>query len=252
MVYRLLLLIFIFYYQVFSSQKVNLEINFKVIYDSKLKLGEKFQKNQRFILIGNSFDYYFAAEQNFLNDTKQYEPKGIDVQSISDYFQERLIKLGANYHIFFSYIDAKIQYSEKQSIKWVLYNEEKIIAGVKCQMAATNLFGRRWIAYFAKNGYDFSVGPYKFSGLPGLIFEIYDTRDDYHFTLSSFEKYEKNLKFNLNNYSLFTKANYLKAKFNLEYQGAGYPPMTQEMRREYEETVSVLKKMFNNPIELKP
>lgn len=223
-----------------------------MVYDSTLRLGEKFKKEQRFVLVGNDVDYYFAAEQNFLNDTKQYEASGFDLQSISDYFQERVFKLGANYHVFFSYIDAKIQYSEKQNIKWVLYADEKVIAGVKCQMAATNLFGRRWIAYFAKNTYDFSVGPYKFSGLPGLIFELYDTRDDYHFTLSGIEKYDRKISFNLNSYKLFAKSNYLKAKYNLEYQGAAYPPMTGELKKEYDETTSVLKRMFNNPIELKP
>jgi GLPGLI family protein len=40
-----------------------------------------------------------------------------------------------------------------------------------CQRTATNAFGRRWIAYFSKE-YKQNIGPYKFNGLPGLVFEI--------------------------------------------------------------------------------
>ena len=98
-----LFLLFFFNHVVFG-QKVNFDAKIKVVYDSTLRLGEKFKKEQRFVLVGNDVDYYFAAEQNFLNDTKQYEASGFDLQSISDYFQERVFKLGANYHVFFSYI----------------------------------------------------------------------------------------------------------------------------------------------------
>lgn len=234
----------------FYSQSFSLDPEIKVTYNSKLKLGEKYTVDQVFILLGNSSSYYFAANQNFLNDMKLYKSSGVDLQAVSDNFQERIFKTESQYQVLFSYIDAKIRYSEKQSIKWVIYDEIKEIAGVKCQMAATNLYGRRWIAYFAKNGYDFSIGPYKFNGLPGLIFELYDTRNDYHFIVSKVEKYNKKVQFNFNAYKLYSKDKYLKAKFNLEYEGGGYPPMFGEMKKEYDETSLVLQKMYNNPIEL--
>src|SRR5690606_11804280 len=99
----------------------------KVTDDAKLQLGEKYRQNQKFVLIGNSSEYYFAAQQNFLNDTKAYKPSGIDLQAISDYFQERLFKTGPNYQVIFSYIDAKIRYSERQAVQWVLYGNTKVI-----------------------------------------------------------------------------------------------------------------------------
>ncbi|NPA09708.1 MAG: GLPGLI family protein, partial [Chlorobi bacterium] len=51
------------------GQKINFKPTIRVTYDSKLQLGEKYQHNQKFVLVGNSQDYYFGAAQNYLNDT---------------------------------------------------------------------------------------------------------------------------------------------------------------------------------------
>lgn len=237
---------------VILSQRIKFNANIRVTYDSKLQLGEKYYHNQRFFLVGNSQDYYFGAAQNYLNDTGQYKSTGIDTRSISDYFQERIIRADNKTNVFTNIMDSKIRYEEKGGIKWVLYSDTKLINGVKCQMAATNKFGRRWIAYFSKD-YPQSFGPYKFNGLPGLIFELYDTRDDYHFTLTKVEKYTDEFDFNLNEYKNYPKDKYLKAKYNMEFTLAGYPAdMGEELRRELQNAYDRKKKMFNNPLELKP
>ncbi|GAA4162751.1 hypothetical protein GCM10022217_30740 [Chryseobacterium ginsenosidimutans] len=236
------------------GQKINFNPTIRVNYDSSLKFGEKFQQFQKFVLVGNSQDYYFAAGQNYLNDTGQYKAKaGIDLQTVSDYFQERLIKTEGNTNIFFRYGEDKIRYEEKVNLKWVLYAETKMINGVKCQMAATNKYGRRWIAYFSKD-YPQSLGPYKFTGLPGLIFELYDTRDDYHFTLTKIERFTDDFTFSLSAFKDYSKDKYLKAKYNLENTFLAFPGLeiNAEERKYYQSLLDKRKKMFNNPLELKP
>ncbi|MGA9211116.1 GLPGLI family protein, partial [Kaistella sp.] len=42
--------------------------------------------------------------------------------------------------------------------------------------------GRKWIAWFSKE-IEISEGPYKFRGLPGMIFQIYDDKNNFEFTL---------------------------------------------------------------------
>lgn len=234
------------------SQKVSFNPTIKVTYDSKLQLGEKYYHNQRFVLVGNSQDYYFGAAQNYLNDTGQYEAKGaIDTRIISDYFQERIIKINSKTTVYTIAMSSKIRYEEPETIQWVLYSDTKIINGVKCQMAATNKFGRRWIAYFSKD-YPQPLGPYKFTGLPGLVFELYDTRDDYHFTANKVEKNSKEFTFNLSAYKLMSKKNYLQAKYNMEFTLMGFPQMDEQMRKESQAMFDKKKVMYNNPLELKP
>lgn len=234
------------------SQKINFDTTIKVTYDSQLQLGEKRRVNQKFVLISNSQDYYFGAAQNYLNDTGRYTSSGIDTKAVSDYFQERIIKSNDKITVFTRVSDAKIRYEDSQPLRWVLYSDTKVINGVKCQMAATNKYGRRWIAYFSKE-YPVSVGPYKFTGLPGLIFELYDTKDDYHFTVAKIEKNLENFTFNLSNYKLLNKKDYLQVKYNMEFTLAAFPPIDDEgFRRETQNMLDKLKKMKNNPLELKP
>lgn len=246
------LFFFVLGFTISFAQKIVFIPSLKVEYTGSLQLGEKYHHEQKFILLGNSRDYYFAAGQNYLNDTKQYISKGIDTKAISDYFQERVIRSDNKTSVFTIVSDTNIRYEESQPLRWVLYSDIKMINGVKCQMAATNKYGRRWIAYFSKD-YPLSLGPYKFTGLPGLIFELYDTRDDYHFTITRIERNADEFTYNLSPYKLMSKKNYLKARYNMQYTLAAFPPIDDEgFRRETQNMLDKLKTMYNNPLELKP
>ena len=55
--------------------------------------------------------------------------------------------------------------------EWQLLNDFKDILGYQCQKATTNFRGRKYTAYFTTK-IPFKNGPWKFSGLPGLILEV--------------------------------------------------------------------------------
>ena len=71
------------------------------------------------------------------------------------------------------------------NISWTLVNEEREIAGHVARKATTTFRGRDYIAWFAPS-IPISEGPFVFSGLPGLILEIYDTENHYRFTINGF------------------------------------------------------------------
>lgn len=242
----------LFTYFLGISQKIEIETTIKITYSANLNLGNKNKKNKNFILIGNSRDYYFGIDNLFLFDSGIYRSKdGIDFKRNSIIFNERVIKADNKFTVFTIAMDSKIRYEESVLLQWVLYSDTKIINGVKCQMAAVNKYGRRWIAYFSKD-YPQSLGPYKFNGLPGLIFELYDTRDDYHFTATKVEKDSEDFRYNLSAYKLMSKKNYLQARYNMEFTIAGFPDMDEEMRKQTQDIYDKKQKMFNNPLELKP
>ncbi len=72
---------------------------------------------------------------------------------------------------------------------WKINDSTKTIMDYTCQMAVSDFRGRRWIAWFAHD-IPISDGPWKFSGLPGLIMEVYDTEKHFHFTLVGIEQIE--------------------------------------------------------------
>ncbi|WP_299128187.1 GLPGLI family protein [uncultured Winogradskyella sp.] len=60
---------------------------------------------------------------------------------------------------------------DKSKITWTLSEETKIIDGSKCNKASCEFRGRKYEVYYDKD-IDFKDGPFKFSGLPGLIIEV--------------------------------------------------------------------------------
>lgn len=76
-----------------------------------------------------------------------------------------------------------IGYSEKPDFKWQLHDEKKQIGAYSAQKATCSYGGRNWIAWFTTD-IPFPDGPYKFSGLPGLIVSINDEDNEYKWELS--------------------------------------------------------------------
>ncbi len=81
-------------------------------------------------------------------------------------------------------------YEDKLEIpKWVILNDTITILNQVCQKAKTNFKGRDYEVWFAKS-IPLHMGPWQFTGLPGLILRVSDTKKQF-----SFECYElKNSK----------------------------------------------------------
>jgi GLPGLI family protein len=72
-------------------------------------------------------------------------------------------------------------------LKWKISKDTLTIAGLSCQKAFTHYKGRDYIAWFCQD-LPFQSGPWKLSGLPGLIVEAYDTKKEVQFTFDGFEQ----------------------------------------------------------------
>ncbi|QBO59517.1 GLPGLI family protein [Chryseobacterium salivictor] len=73
-------------------------------------------------------------------------------------------------------------YNTEDKINWNLEKETKKFENYTLQKATTTFGGRKWTAWFCKE-INISEGPYKFRGLPGMIFQIYDDKNNFDFTL---------------------------------------------------------------------
>ena len=103
-------------------------------------------------------------------------------------------------------------------LRWTISGETMTIKGYRVQKATTSFGGRNWIAWFATE-ISYSDGPYKFSGLPGLILKLHDSRNHYLFELVSIEKPEesKAIEFPLRRYIETTKRNFFRARDAFRY-----------------------------------
>ncbi len=78
-------------------------------------------------------------------------------------------------------------YDEDRPMDWKILPETTKIGDYKAQKAETNFAGRTWYAWFTMD-IPFQDGPYKFSGLPGLIVKVEDSTGDYSFDLKETKK----------------------------------------------------------------
>lgn len=75
---------------------------------------------------------------------------------------------------------------------WKITNTTKTLLGYKCQLATLTYKGRDYNAWFS-TAIPIQDGPWKFYGLPGLIFKIADTQNHYSFTLKEIKKETKKM-----------------------------------------------------------
>ena len=156
---------------------------------------------------------------------------------------------------------------------WTLSPEKKTLGNYHLQKASTKWSGRQWIAWFAPD-IPFADGPQKFHGLPGLIVELEDDKDNFSFKLVKSQNYPQTQKVGIlhtffSNSLLLNDKKYLKFKTDhykdpLAYAKNGTVDLaktealiledgthvTQKNIREV--TLSEQKKIkkYNNPIEL--
>ncbi|WP_421808792.1 GLPGLI family protein [Flagellimonas sp.] len=71
---------------------------------------------------------------------------------------------------------------EPITVKWEFESEVKKIDGFLCKKATTTFRGRNYIAWYSDE-IPVSLGPWKFHGLPGLVVNITDSKNEVSFIL---------------------------------------------------------------------
>lgn len=135
----------------------------------------------------NPTDVKFYDYESVLNDSinkkggRNYNWTGVPVIT-----RKKNSFQNTNYEMMMDYFS----YQTTDKMDWKLENETKTSAQYTLQKATTNFGGREWTAWFSKD-INISEGPYKFRGLPGLIFELKDSKDNFIFKLVKSQKLEK-------------------------------------------------------------
>jgi GLPGLI family protein len=86
---------------------------------------------------------------------------------------------------------------ELPNLEWVLADDENEILGYLCKNATTTFRGREYEAWYT-TAIPIPDGPWKFSGLPGLILQITDSKENINIEAYSIEmNKETNLNFSV-------------------------------------------------------
>lgn len=190
---NLIIIINLFSIQFLFSQE-NYLFNYRITYQSDST--NSFKKSEDFHLIRNENGFSFFASSNLLKKDSLINQIGNTELSIIDMakfpktnFKYYIIKDSKDSIISFydNVIKHKFIYEENPDFNWFITNEKQNIGKLSCRKATTAKFGRNWTACFSEE-IPISDGPYKFSGLPGLILKISDEKNHYTFELIEIKK----------------------------------------------------------------
>ncbi len=211
--------------------------------------------NRAFFISENAlkFDSLFMAKYNKNKDV-------IDLSDIPVSKSNFLIIQTIDHSQFYESVGMTLlSYDSPVINNWKLVDEKKVINSITCKKAEVRYKGRDWTAWYTTE-IPFPYGPYKFSGLPGLIVKITDKTGDYDFELvkstssselkskvvTVSERYYKNSK-NVTKKELSqARTNFREnARYQLESMGTVF----SQNQKERQKAVSTEKK-GHNPIEL--
>lgn len=150
------------------------------------------QTNNLTLFVGSKYSKFINSQYIGLDEWQKTAPKGsaynLDGRGLAAtiiYKNRKVNKMIVNIMLN----DNKVYRYEELLPKqiWRFTNKKKEIHGYLCQSATTNYLGRDYTAWFAPS-IPIQEGPWKFSGLPGLILEVSDSRRHYVFNFVGIEK----------------------------------------------------------------
>lgn len=245
-----------------------LKIIYELTYIEDTNQPKYENKERMLLLIGNKTSWFLSYNHYRMNQIvrKKRQEGSLDVWMQSGEGMRYMSKL--LYSVYKNYPTGRITTSDVLSLtqnwclyeeplpdfQWVIMEDTTKIISFHAQKAVCDFGGRTWEAWFAEE-LSYSDGPYKFSGLPGLILSIADTQNHYRFELVSVEvpDVDTKIEFEEREYIKTTKEAFFSALSNDldnivdEVLGTitSTEPDNALRRRIYE-----ILKSKNNPIEL--
>lgn len=153
-----------------------------------------FVENEVMLLLFTNKFSKFISKNQFIRDSIIYETKINNLEKNKGLLELRKHKKALNkfsvvkdnnknvYHLENIGGD-HLWFNDKNcTLNWTITEDSKNLFGYNCQKASIHFRGRNYIAWFTSD-IPINDGPYKFSNLPGLILEIYDIQNQFHFKI---------------------------------------------------------------------
>ncbi|MDR2204995.1 MAG: GLPGLI family protein [Flavobacteriaceae bacterium] len=153
----------------------------RFFYEMQMKLGDQTEKMNMVLDIDKDFVKFYDYDFIMYDSISKKNGSLTQTNTISD----QLILRKRNTFENKSFHDNEFDYfviESEDEMNWKLEPEIKTVEEYRLQKATTNFGGRHWTAWFC-NDIPFQEGPYKFRGLPGLIFELNDDKNDFVYSL---------------------------------------------------------------------
>lgn len=176
---RNILLLFIIFYSAFSFCQQTYQATYSISYNTERPTSKKAILQ----IADTQYTYIEGTPSKRIVDNESDETKiSVRFRSSGEYNITNLVSDSIYSKVN---IRGKDYYlgEPKPLFNWILLQEVKTIETYKLKKATLSFRGRDYIAWYSED-IPTSAGPWKFSGLPGLIFEIHDTTNRINWQLT--------------------------------------------------------------------
>ncbi|MDV2446362.1 GLPGLI family protein [Elizabethkingia anophelis] len=180
---KIFTLIFIIIYGFVISQ------THRFIYELAIQKNGKINKTNMVLDIDKNFVKFYDYEFLKVDSIRKNKNENIQIPSESDQLILRKNNSFENKR-FHTYGYDYFVITSMDKLDWKVEKERKKVGDFTLQKATANFGGRMWTAWY-NSEIPFQEGPYKFRGLPGLIFEVYDSEDIFHYSMVKSESLSK-------------------------------------------------------------
>ena len=229
-----------------AQQKADIEVSYEA-HHPNLRNG-KDDLTSQYILLANSDESKFYSPKTEYVDSLKSTPDGkakLDDMTRNDFLGGKLedilrsdgsfygVKSGNKYTFYDNSGLEKYVYEEPVAeLGWEIGDSTKTILGYECVMASVNYHGRRWTAWFSPE-IPVIAGPWKLTGLPGLILEATADGNQYSFIATGIQQTDKHITpiYLANDYEKTDRIKFLRArrsfldnplgKINAQFAGSG-------------------------------
>ncbi len=229
-----------------NAQTADIEVSYEA-HHPNLRNGKDDLESQ-YILLANSNESKFYSPKTEYVDSLNSTPDGkakLNEMTRNAYLGGKLddiprsdgsyyvVKSGNKYTYYDNSGLEKYVYEEPVAeLGWEIGDSTKTILGYECVMASVNYHGRRWTAWFSPE-IPVIAGPWKLTGLPGLILEATADGNQYSFIATGIQQTDKHITpiYLANDYEKTDRIKFLRArrsfldnplgKINAQFAGSG-------------------------------
>lgn len=186
------------------NTRINIEkTNFRITYRHIATLDpahpDKKKENEMYLDIGSNVSKYIDRKRIIVDSlTMLYATKGTDIERLSKQ-SVSLLRNSVSEIILKNYPRSKITVYDRIPFNTYVYEEDLVVpkwqleegnltvCGYACKKATTTFRGRNYTAWYTLE-IPLSNGPWKFTGLPGLILKVKDDKNHYIMECIGIEK----------------------------------------------------------------
>lgn len=212
-----------------AQQKADIEVSYTA-HHPNLRNGKDDVTNQYILLAGGDDSKFFSPRTEYidsLNSTPDGQSKYQEITRNS-YLGGKMkdipradgsfyvVKSGQrNALTYYDKVGTEKYYYEEEipKIEWMVGDSNKTILGYECFDATTDFHGRKWTVWFTPE-IPMIAGPWKLSGVPGLILEAIAEGSQYSFVADGIQQTEKLITpvYLANEYEKTDRIKFLKAQ----------------------------------------